>query len=206
MLRRAWVHAETTRGYAAAAFIRPSSFRLRKQCVFYNSSMAARGDGEHAIAASLTLDVAPVQQHQPPDEAAAATNSATSTSHAGEALEASTSAHHAATSCPRHGFCQPTQSWGTHDEDSDGLVLAPTAAAPKPKAKVGDMAKRVVFGLLMGVAGGCAVLVKPMFLLAAMFVSYQATFEYYIMVTSKVRCPSVDVRRHSLSPGRTNAW
>lgn len=45
--------------------------------------------------------------------------------------------------------------------------------------------KRVGFGLLMGAAGLGAVLVKQWLLVVCILVTYQATVEYYGMVTSK---------------------
>ena len=100
----------------------------------------------------------------------------------GEVEEPSTSSSsngHTHTAAKSSHSSEPTQSW---DEDVD----ASTKEADKPaKPKGGGLAMRVTFGVLMGVAGGSAVLVKPLFLLAAMFITYAATIEYYSMVTSK---------------------
>lgn len=52
------------------------------------------------------------------------------------------------------------------------------------KKKEGLM-KRISFGLLMGGAGVAAVLVKQWLLVVCVLVTYQATIEYYSMVTSK---------------------
>ncbi|GAX81370.1 hypothetical protein CEUSTIGMA_g8801.t1 [Chlamydomonas eustigma] len=99
---------------------------------------------------------------------------------------------------PSHGFVHPTQSWGSSmDEDlnassscrkdkASSSSIAGTSESEQPKPKQsGGLAKRVSFGVLMGIVGGAAVVVKPLFLIAATFISYQATIEYYSMVTSK---------------------
>lgn len=67
---------------------------------------------------------------------------------------------------------------GSMEEESSSNQTA-------PKKKGGGLVKRVAFGLLMGAAGLGAVLVKQWLLAMCILVTYQATVEYYQMVTSK---------------------
>lgn len=74
-----------------------------------------------------------------------------------------------------------TSSSGSISDGED----SPQAPSSHKAAGGGGLAKRVAFGLLMGVAGCGAVLVKQVLLVACVLVTYQATIEYYTMVTSK---------------------
>lgn len=67
-------------------------------------------------------------------------------------------------------YLTPTQSWG--GDEVPGSKQPKDTEKSKPKS---GLAMRVIFGLLMGAAGASAVLVKPLFLLAATFVAYHAT-------------------------------
>jgi len=71
-------------------------------------------------------------------------------------------------------YLTPTQSWGG-DEVSGLKLTKQDTDKPKLKSSGSGLAMRVVFGLLMGIAGASAVLVKPLFLLAATFIAYHAT-------------------------------
>jgi len=70
-------------------------------------------------------------------------------------------------------YLTPTQSWG--GDEVSGLKHKQDTDKPKLKSSGSGLAMRVVFGLLMGIAGASAVLVKPLFLLAATFIAYHAT-------------------------------
>lgn len=75
------------------------------------------------------------------------------------------------TALPNDPYIHPTQSWGGDEINSSKHEAAKT----KPNSGGGSLAKRVVFGLLMGIAGASAVLAKPLFLIAATFITYHAT-------------------------------
>ena len=79
-----------------------------------------------------------------------------------------------------HSMLEPTQSWGGEEDPPEAKQTVGDKAS-KPKGG-GGLAKRVIFGILMGVAGASAVLSQQLFLIAAALVTYQATIEYYSMV------------------------
>lgn len=56
---------------------------------------------------------------------------------------------------------------------------AATAAAAVKAPGGGSLRNRVLFGALLGMGGVVAVLVKELFLVACVFVTYHATIEYY---------------------------
>ncbi|KAG1669574.1 hypothetical protein FOA52_006347 [Chlamydomonas sp. UWO 241] len=72
------------------------------------------------------------------------------------------------------GAVLPTEGGGGGDE-----------AGGRAKSDSNSLRNRVVFGVLLGAAGVAAVLVKQLFVMGAVFVTYHATIEYYAMVTSK---------------------
>lgn len=71
------------------------------------------------------------------------------------------------------------------DAVSEAAAAAAAAAAQKPKG-ASNFAKRVVFGTILGLGAGIIILYgKVPFLITALFVVYQATQEYFGLVTSK---------------------
>lgn len=67
--------------------------------------------------------------------------------------------------------------------DADSASMSSMDKA-KAKAK-GGLGNRVLFGALLGVGGLAAVLIKQIFVAAAVFITFHLTQEFYSMVTSK---------------------
>ena len=120
----------------------------------------------------------------------------TSTGHTGTAVYAADAS--ATLELPRpHSLLEPTQSWGGEEDKPETAQTTHEASkASKPKGS-GGLAKRVVSGVLMGAVGASAVLSTHLFLVAAAFISYHATIEYYTMVRAAGRgktCKGMIVR------------